>query len=167
MDDLNHPKVKPFTREIASALALDQTFVDFVFADKRPECLRYWVEDVTRGWTCYVPEEFDIAYPLWCTNADQTLILKIGSTLRFGKGWHDNPEMEMISETSQGLLTHLMAELAGAGASDEDLTNAAASCGYRYLDEWIKLMDQASDGSWTDTLERFIAVVDTRNSKLL
>src|SRR5215471_11569969 len=80
MDDLNHPKVKPFTREVASALAIDPTFVDFVFAENRPECFRYWVEDVNGGWTCYVPEEFDVAYPLWCTNADQTLILARGST---------------------------------------------------------------------------------------
>jgi hypothetical protein len=164
MDDLNHPKVRPFTRQIASALALDQTFVDFVFADTQPECLRHWVEDVTRGWTCYIPDEFDVAYPLWCTNADQTLILKKGSTIRFAKGWHDSPDMEMISKTSQGLLTHLMAELADAGATDEELKQAAAFCGYRYLDEWRKLMDQASDASWTDTLEQVIAIVDSRSS---
>lgn len=84
MDDLNHPKVKPFTREIASALAIDPAFVDFVFAEKRPECFRYWVEDVTGGWTCYVPDDFDVAYPLWCTNADQTLILVNESTASFG-----------------------------------------------------------------------------------
>jgi len=80
MDDLNHPKVKPFTREIASALAIDRSFADFVFAINRPECFRCWVEDVNSGWTCYVPHDIDVVYPLWCTNLDQTLILVKGPT---------------------------------------------------------------------------------------
>lgn len=163
MEDLNHPKVKVFTREIACDLAVDPQFVDFVFAENRPECFRYWVEDVQGGWTCYVPDEFDVAYPLWCTNADQTLILVKASTLSFGKGWHDNPDIEMISETTQGLLTHLMAEVAGADVSDEELKRAAEYCGYRFLDELLTLMQQSPDASWTDTLERFIAEVDSRS----
>ncbi len=42
MFKLNHPKVRAFSREIASQLKLERSFVDFVFADTRPECLRYW-----------------------------------------------------------------------------------------------------------------------------
>jgi hypothetical protein len=70
--------------------------------------------------------------------------------------------MEVISETTQGLLTHLMAELAGAGVSDQELKRAAEFCGYLFLEELLTLMEQASDASWTETLERFIADVDSR-----
>jgi hypothetical protein len=163
--ELNHPKVKPFTREIASALALDQTFIDFVFADKRPECFDYWIEEATRGWTSYVPEEFDVGYPLWSTNADQTLLLTQGSVVRFAKGWHDHADMEMLSATTQRLLTHLMAELSGAGASDEELKQAAEFCRYRYLDELMNMAEQCSDESWSNTLKQFIALVDQRCSQ--
>jgi hypothetical protein len=165
MDDLNHPKVKPFTRAIASALALEPTFVEFVFAENRPECFRYWVEDVRGGWTCYVPDEFDIAYPLWCTNADQTLILVNESTLSFGKGWHDNADVEMISETTQGLLTHLINEIAESDVPDEELELAAEFCSYRFLDDYLKFSDTPTcEGvSWSDAMHQFIAEVDAKS----
>src|SRR4051794_31667285 len=99
MHDLNHPKVKPFTRDIASQLRLDQSFVSFVFAKERPDRFRYQCEDVKGSWTCYVPDDLTVAYPLWSTNADQTLLLLSGSKISYGKGWHDNPDMEMISQT--------------------------------------------------------------------
>lgn len=163
MDELNHPKVKAFTRKIASDLALDPAFVEFVFSEKRPDCFEHWVEDVGSGWTCYVPDEFDVAYPLWSTNADQTLILVKGATLSFGKGWHDNPDMEMIAETTQGLLTNLIAEIAGVGVQDEELKRAAEFCGYRFLDEFLTRADETPDASWTESLARFIADVDARS----
>ncbi len=161
--DLNHPKVKAFSREIARELALDPTFVDFVFAENRPECFEFWVENVQRSWTCYVPDTFDVAYPLWRTGADQTLILRKGDAISFGKGWHDNPDMEMISETTQGLLTHLMAELIDSGDSNEDLTRAAEFCGCRFLDELLHHMEQVPDASCRETFKRFIADVDARS----
>ncbi len=86
MNDLNHPKVQAFTREVASNLAIDRTFIGFVFAEHRPECFRYWVEDVNGGWTCYIPDEYDVAYPLWCTDADQTLILAEDQRCRLAWG---------------------------------------------------------------------------------
>ncbi len=103
------------------------------------------------GWTCYVPEEFDVAYPLWCTNADQTLILVKGSAIYFGKGWHDNADMEMISRTTQGLLTYLIVQLVDVGDSDDEILQAAAFCSYRYLDELRELMGQTPDRSWNET----------------
>src|SRR5689334_9980928 len=104
MSDLNHPKVKPFTREIAAELGLDPTFVNFVFAKVRPDCFRYWCEGVEGSWTCYIPQAVTVAYPLWSTNADQTLLLLRGRDISYGKGYHDEPHMEEISQTSQGLL---------------------------------------------------------------
>ena len=165
MNDLNHPKVKRFTREIASALAIDRSFADFAFASNRPDCFRYWVEDVNRGWTCYVPDDIDVAYPLWCTNADQTLILVKGSTLSFGKGWHDNPEMEIISETTQGVLTHLLNQIAESDVPDNELRKAAAFCGYLYVDDLLAFIDgPAPEGMlWSEAMDQFIASVDARS----
>ena len=165
MRDLNHPKVKPFTREIGASLGIDPKFLDFVFAKTRPECFRYWVEDVDGGWTCYVPVEFDVVYPLWCTNADQTLILVKGSKVTFGAGWHDNPEMEIISETSQGLLTHLLNQMAESEATDEELIQAAEFSGYRFLDELLKFMDEATPeaSSWSESMAKFIAEIDAKS----
>jgi hypothetical protein len=165
MDDLNHPKIKPFTREIASALALDSTFVDFVFAENRPECFRYWVEDVRGGWTCYVPDEIDLAYPLWCTNADQTLILVKESTLSFGKGWHDSPDMGVIAETTQGLLTYLINQIAESDVPDDELELAAEFCGYRFLDDYLTFIDAPTrtGDSWSDAMRQFIADVDAKS----
>ena len=165
MSDLNHPKVKPLTREIASLLEIDPAFVDFVFAEKRPECFRYWVEDVNDGWTCYVPNDFDVAFPLWSTNADQTLILVKGTTLSFGKGWHDNPDVEMISTTAQGLLSNLMIEIAESDVPNDELRQAAAFCGYRFVDDLLEFIDGSMpEGiSWSEAKEQFIAAVDAKS----
>ncbi|PQO45770.1 hypothetical protein [Blastopirellula marina] len=165
MHDLNHPKVKPFTREIASALSIDQSFTDFVFAKNRPDCFQYWVEDVNGGWTCYVPDEFDAAYPLWSTNADQTVILVSDSAMAFGKGWHDNPEMEMISATPQGLLTYLVIQLAESGSPDAELRQAADFCGYKYLDDLLAFIDLPTpDSTWSEVTRQFIAAIDAKAS---
>src|SRR5262249_4077136 len=137
MRDLNHPKVKAFTREIASQLRLDQSFVDFVFAKERPDRFRYRVEDVKGSWTCYIPEDVTVAYPLWSTNADQTLLLVSGSKISYGKGWHDNPDMEMISQTSQGLLANLLNAIWESEASEEEMREAAEFCGFRYLSDLL------------------------------
>jgi hypothetical protein len=165
MIDLNHPKVKPLTREIASSLAIAPTFINFVFAEKRPVWFRYWVEDINGGWTCYVPDEFDVAYPLWSTNADQTLILVKGATLSFGKGWHDNPDMEIISTTTQGLLSNLMIEIAESDVPNDDLRQAAAFCGYRFVDDFLAFIDgpRPEGIPWSEAKEQFIATVDAKS----
>ena len=165
MNDLNHPKVTPFTREIASTHSLDPTFVEFVVAESRPECFDYWVEDVNTGWTCYVPDEFQAAHPLWSTNADQTLILVNESTLAFAKGWHDNPQMEMISGTSQGLLTYLMNQIAEEDIPDDELRLAAQFCGYRFVEELLAFIDgpESTNGSWAQAMDEFIADIDGKS----
>jgi hypothetical protein len=156
---------KPLTREIAYSLAIDPTFVDFVFAEKRPTCFRYLVEDVNFGWTCYVPNDFDIAYPLWSTNADQTLILVKGSTISFGKGWHDNPDMEIISETTQGLLTYLINQIAESDVPDDELRQAASFCSYRFVDDLLAFIDgpRPEGTSWSEAMRQFIARLDAKS----
>ncbi len=69
--DLNHPKVKSLTRDVASLLGFDDRFTDFVFAESRPPCFDYRVEPPEGGWTCHIPDEYELAYPLWSQNADQ------------------------------------------------------------------------------------------------
>lgn len=165
MRDLNHPKVKPFTREIAAELSLEPRFTEFVFAKERPDCFRYRVEDVTGSWTCYVPDEFDVAYPLWSSNADQTLVLVRDSTLAFGDGWHDDPDMDIVSKTTQGLLTDLMRQIAESDVPDAELRQAAEFCDYRYLDELLAFLDEPTPvDKWSEAMEQFIANVDAKES---
>jgi len=165
MHNFNHPKVKPFTREVGTALALDVEFVDFVLATKRPECFRNWVEDVDRGWTCYIPDEIDAAYALWCTNSDQTLILLNGIKQTFAKGWHDSWNIEIISETTQGLLTSVMSPLAESELPENELHQAAAFCGYRFLDDLLTFIDKhgADYMGWSEAMAGFIASIDARS----
>ncbi|MEZ6045232.1 MAG: hypothetical protein R3C11_06545 [Planctomycetaceae bacterium] len=160
MDDLNHPKVRKFTREIGRRLRIDESFLDFVFADKRPDCFQYWVEDVASGWTCYVPDEFDVTYPLWSTNANQTLLLVTGDSLVFGQGYHDSPEVNLIAKTTQGLLTELMIQLIESEASDVELREAAEFCGYRFFDRLLILMDTISSEDYSVLIGHFITEVD-------
>lgn len=164
MRDLNHPKVTPFTRGIASHLRLDSTFVDFVFAKERPPCFRYWCEDVNAGWTCFVPDNVSIAYPLWSTNADQTLILVAGGEVSYAKGSHDNPDIELISQTSQGLLADLVNRIWESEASDEEMRVAAQFCGFRYLRELFAFVNapQPNGVDWEPSWRQFISGIDAK-----
>lgn len=163
MDIPNHPKVKPLTAKIARSIGLEQSFVDFVFATERPRCFRYRCEDAQRAWTCYIPDSADVAYPLWSTNGDQTLVLVTNRELSFGKGWHDNNDIEMLSKTSQGLLAHLMNAVLESEVSDEELHFAATACGFRYLDKLLSFRDSDfPDGmSWDEAFDQFIAEIDS------
>lgn len=165
MRDLNHPKVKPFTRDIASQLRLDQTFVNFVFAKERPEQFRYRVEDVKGSWTCWVPDDVTVAYPLWSTNADQMLLLLIGSKISYGQGWHDNPDMEMISQTSQGLLANLLNSIWESEASEAEIREAAEFCGFRFLSDLFEFVNApVPDGlGWEQRWRQFVSVIDAKS----
>jgi hypothetical protein len=164
MRDLNHPKVKTFTREVATRLRLDSTFVNFVFSKDRPACFRYWCEDVNRGWTCFVPDNADIAYPVWSTNADQTLVLVAGSKASYAKGWHDNPDIEMISETTQGLLADLLNKIWESEVSDEEMQVAAQVCGFKYLSEYLGFANarQPSGADWSSRWRLFVSEIDSK-----
>ena len=96
ISSLNHPKVKHLTLEIALDLKLEPSFLTFIFTEKRPECFDNWCE--TGGWTSYVPDNYEIAYPIWSTNSDQTLILISNGIISYGKGYHDCNEIEIISK---------------------------------------------------------------------
>jgi hypothetical protein len=165
MQDLNHPKVKPFTREIAWQLRLDPTFVDFAFAKERPACFRYWCEDAMGGWTCYIPDPVAVAYPLWSTNADQTLILVSGSEVSYAMGWHDNPDIEMISQTSQGLLADLLNKIWESEASEEEMRTAAQFCGFKYLSEYLAFVNQPNAADWARTWREFISGIDAKEHR--
>lgn len=137
MNDLNDPKVKPLTREAAANLGLEPEFVAFLFSGSRPACFDYWVENPDKGWTCYVPPDVDVAYPLWCTNGDQTLVC-VGQGRRwFMHGYHDDVEVHDIASTVQGLLADLFFKMYDSEATVEELRDAAVSCGFRYLDRVI------------------------------
>jgi len=164
MRDLNHPKVKPLTRQIASQLGLEAMFADFVFSADRPDCFRYWCEDPGLGWTCFVPEEVERAYPLWSTNADQTLVLVSGGKLSYGKGYHDTPEVEMVSQTSQGLLADLLNSIWESEASEDEIQEAAAFCGFRFLNEYLAFSDSpvSAGENWERSWRQFIAGIDAK-----
>lgn len=165
MRDLNHPKVKSFSREIASLLRLDESFVDFVFANVRPDCFRYRVEDVQGSWTCYIPDDVTVAYPLWSANADQTLLLLSGSKISYGMGWHDNPDVEMISQTSQGLLANLLNAVWESEASEEEMREAAEFCGFRYLFDLLEFVKApVPEGTgWDQRWQRFLSAIDAKS----
>ena len=163
-NDLNHPKVTAFTLEIASRLSLDSAFVNFVLAKERPRCFDSWCEDVESGWTCFVPDKVDIAFPLWSTNADQTLILLAGTEVSYAKGWHDNPDMEIISQTSQGLLADLLNKIWESEASDEEMQAAANACGFKYLSEYLEWVSapETNPGDWQERWGQFISAIDAK-----
>lgn len=166
MDSLNHPKVKVLTREIASGLGLDATLIDFVFAKTRPSYFDYRVEDPSAGWTCYLPEDTEVAYPLWSSNADQTLVIVSDGELAFARGWHDASDIEMLSKTSQGMLAHLMNALLESDLGLDDLRIAASACGFKYLDRVTEFNNRDFERqSWHDAFEQLIFEIDTHSSQ--
>lgn len=165
MHDLNHPKVTLLTPEIASKLGLDATFIRFVFAKEKPECFRSWCEDASRGWTCFVPESVDRAYALWSTNANQTLVFVSDQKLSYGKGYHDCPEIQLISQTSQGLLAHLLFNISCSVTSDDEIAEAAEFCGFRSLSELLEYGKSPllEANGWEERERVFFASIDARS----
>lgn len=158
--DLNHPKIRPLTRDLAQQFRLEQTFIDFLFARRRPWYFEYWCEQTDGGWTCFLPDKVDVAYPLWGTNADQTLLLVSGEKLSYAKGWHDNNDLERIAHTSQGLLANLMNEISESDVEECDLEAAAEFCGFRYLAEYQAFLDSDDDQDWLIAWRSFISAID-------
>lgn len=168
MNSLNHPKVKPLTRARAVELGLEPRFIDFIFRDEKPSCFRYWCKSKDSGWTCFVPESVDVAYPLWSCNADQTLLLLSKDQLSFARGYHDDPDdpdVENISLTSQGLLADLINKVYESETPVEEVRLAAESCGFRYLNEYLDFrVDLPENGDWESVWRSFIREVDERSS---
>jgi hypothetical protein len=167
MNDLNHPKVRALSRAVASELQIEPEFADFLLCEKKPECFRYWCDPPSDGWTCYVPERIDVAYPLWSCNANQTLLHVVGSVLSYAHGYHDAPEVIPISGTHQGLLADLFIKLYEDEVPENDLVTAATFSGFRFLHECIDF--QQANGSdfmnWTELKRQFIRCIDERSSK--
>jgi len=162
--DLNHPKVTPLTRELAASYALDGTFVDFVFAEKKPACFDYHCEPASNGWTCDIPDEYDRAHPLWSSNANQTLLLASKAGIRFGHGYHDDPEINLVARTTQGLLADLFIDLYERNRSASPLHEGAVFCGFQFLAECKQFqLDQSGDfNQWQKRKAEFIAFIDGR-----
>lgn len=162
MSPLGHPKVEPLTREIATDLGLDPAFVEFVFAEARPECFDYWVEPPENGWTCFVPERAIVAHPLWSSNADQTLGLVTNEGLEFGHAYHDDLDFNRVAGTSQGLLANLFIALYESDVSHSELQSAASFAGFGYLDRCIRFSEAEGDdpGNWEARKSAFIAEID-------
>ena len=163
--DLNDPKVALLTPQLAAENGLEPSFVAFVFAAERPQCFRYWCEDFRGGWTCFVPDDVAIAYPLWSCNADQTLLLTTKAGNRFGKGWHDHADIEYIANTTQGLLASLLNSIWEPEVSEQELRNAASFCGFRYVDDIIQFSDAdiLSGETWSTAFSEFIADIDAKS----
>ncbi|MDB5340971.1 MAG: hypothetical protein JWN70_6590 [Planctomycetaceae bacterium] len=166
MSDMDHPKVQPFTRQVASELRLELSFVEFVFNTDRPECFRYWCEPVEGSWTCYIPDDVDVAYPLWACNGDQTLLLLADGQISYGKGYHDALDMEMISRTSQGLLADVINLLYESETTEDELRRAADLCGFRFLTEYLAFIKPRipSERDWRGRWKSFIEDIDLKST---
>ncbi|MCA9616695.1 MAG: hypothetical protein KC586_28245 [Myxococcales bacterium] len=159
--DLNHPKVAPFTREVARALRLDPSFVEFVLASEKPECMSYWCEEPTAGWAAWVPDEWEVAYPLWCTGSNPTVILCAGDTHVFAHTYHDSDFVNVVARTAQGLLADLFVNLWENEVEDDPLRDAATACGFRYLDEVLRFEEEHNAAAnYRELLPAFIAHID-------
>ncbi len=79
-------------------------------------------------------------------------------------GYHDNPDIETISQTSQGLLADLLNKIWEAEASEEEMRAAARFCGFRYLGEFLAFVDAADDVDWEQGWRQFIADIDAKSS---
>lgn len=166
MRDLNHPKISKFTRDVAATLDVDRSFAEFVFVESKPACFEFRCQPAECGWTCYVPDNVDVAYPLWSSNADQTLLIVSRGAVTFADGYHDDPTIDRISSTSQGLLAKLFISLYESEVADEELTAAAAFAGFRFLDDCIQFQNSngADYANWDSLLAGFIATIDVRAS---
>ncbi len=161
MRDLNHPKVKSLTPGIAAALNFEPSLVSFLFSASRPACFDYWVESPDEGWTCNVPPHVDVAYPLWCTNADQTLVCVGQGRQWFMHGSHDSPETHDIATTVQGLLADLFFTLFESETTPEKLREAAACCGFRYVEDIITVGETRQDDYWNEK-DRMVKEIDRK-----
>ncbi|PQO43869.1 hypothetical protein [Blastopirellula marina] len=162
MDDLHHPKVSPFDRNIAASLNLQPAFIDFVFAESKPACFDFRCEPAENGWTCFIPDEIDVAYPLWSANADQTLLLVRSDGCYYGHGYHDDPTVAYVSRTSQGLLAELFIAMYESETEISELQNAAEFASFRYLNACIDFSKKhgADFRNYYQLRERLIAEID-------
>ncbi len=163
MSVLAHPKVSQFTREIGSELGLESSFLDFVFSKARPDCFRDWCRDADNGWTCYVPDDVIVAYPLWSTNSDQILLVVSESEISYAMGFHDHPNIKFLSKTSQGLLADLLSQMWDV-ISEVEMGEAIEFCKFMYswdLFVFVRSFRKTEEGvSWKQNRSSFIADVD-------
>ncbi len=164
MNDLAHPRVSEFTHDVAKTLKLDKAFVEFVLNPSRPACFSYRCAPAANGWTCFVPDDAEVAHPLWSCNANQTLIFVSQGTVLYAKGSHESPTIDPIARTPQGLLADLFIDLYEDETELTELEAAADFAGFRFLGDCIEF--QTANGAnaiqWESLLADFIAAIDRR-----
>lgn len=145
-------------------LGVEPAFVEFVFAETRPTCFEFRIEDPKSGWTCFLPDEVDAAYPLWSANADQTLLLVSDGEERHLGVVVVPLSVPNVACTEQGLLARLLNAVHESEASDHEMAEAAAAAGFRFLPELLDFVAKpVPEGrSWDDSWDRFRADIDTR-----
>lgn len=159
MSDLIHPKVKEFSADVAKEFNLDEKFTEFVLSDNKPLCFEYRVENPSNGWTCYLPDEVEVAYPLWSCNADQTLLCVDKGGYWFARGYHDDHDLNRISNSHQGLLADLFISLYESEETDFALKEAASASGFRFLEKVLEFLEQEHEDHYGEC-EKFVLEVD-------
>jgi len=166
VDDLNDPKVRPFSRAIGQQLGLEPKFIDFVFSPHHHDFFRYRVESVGESWTAIIPPDVSAAYPLWSSNGEQTLVCVNGEGLWFGLGWHDgSDDPEYLSKSVQGLLARLFIDGVDPSAPLLEYEAAAETCGFRYLSDVVSFLRASAghDGAFQEKIWHFINEIDGRS----
>lgn len=161
-NDLNHPKVKFITHEIADQIGLSTNLQNFIFAESRHECFDFKIERLEGSWTCNIPETMDCAYAIWSCNADQTLVCIENDKLSFWFGFHDDPDAYMIAKTEQGLLFNLFVSIYESERYDAELKEIARGVSFNYLDELIEWRSNLPElADYCTELDKIIEKIDT------
>ncbi len=149
------------TREDLLALGLSPALVEFVLAEPRPKPFSSLCEPRDCGWACVLPEDTSV-YVLWTRNGDVTAALARGGSVSFALLRHDDPTIEPLADTEQGLLARLFLDLLESPrATPEGLRRAAESVGFRHLGElaaWHGRYGSAAD--FQERFDQFVRDVD-------
>lgn len=161
---MNHPKISEFTCAVGINYKLSDRFVNFVLAKTKPPCFDFRCEPAANGRTSFVPDDVDVAYPLWSANADQTLMLVNSAGLRFAYGYHDESDVDIVSTTPSGLLCRLFIALIESEEPESSLQAGADFAGFSFLADCIAFCDanSASYREYDHLIAKFTARIDAK-----
>jgi hypothetical protein len=156
-------------RDELLALGLSPTLVDFVFLEPKPKPFTSWCEPRENGWPSFLPPDVSAVYPLWSCNADLTVLWVRRGDREFVKLHHDDPTVDRLAKSEQGLLARLFVPLIEAqdwrrrADAERRLRQAADLVGFRYLDKLRELYDEhAAADDFNQRLDRLVAWLDRR-----
>ena len=161
---MNHPKISEFTRTVGSNHKLSDRFVNFILSNAKPPCFDFRCEPAANGWTCFVPDDVDVAYPLWSVNGDQTLLLVNSAGLRFAYGYHDEPDVDIVSTTPAGLLCRLFIAMIESEEPESSLQAGADFAGFLHLKDCLAFCDanSANYREYDHLIAEFTASIDAK-----